>query len=158
MPKQFYIWVRLLVVVLLLGFAAETQAAPANLSVNGLMEKISEQKGKVVVVNLFAAWCPPCRQEIPGLINLSNKYKNSVSFIGIAVDDEEGIPELDAYLAKIKIPYPLYYSPFDIPEHFQSDAIPYNVIYNKQGKMFYSDSGLMDERTLTRILDSLVAE
>ena len=61
---------------------------PQTMDVNGLTSFLTRNKGKVVLVNFFATWCPPCREEIPALIKLNREYRDrGVVIIGLSCDD-----------------------------------------------------------------------
>ena len=67
---------------------------------------LKSNQGKVVLINFFATWCPPCRKEVPELIELYKTYKNkNVEFIGIAIDDN-GAEAVAPFAEKININYP----------------------------------------------------
>ncbi|MEE2709417.1 MAG: TlpA disulfide reductase family protein [Gemmatimonadota bacterium] len=69
--------------------------------------KLSDLKGKVVVVNFWATWCPPCLQEMPGLNEVYNAYKDKgVEVLGLTLD-EEGLPATKPTLTKLGIDYPI---------------------------------------------------
>jgi peroxiredoxin len=66
----------------------------------------SEFKGKVVIVDFWATWCPPCRTEIPGYVALQKKYAaEGVAFIGISVDGDDSIPAVKAFVKQFNINY-----------------------------------------------------
>ena len=69
---------------------------------------LESNKGKVVIFDLWATWCPPCRKEIPGFINLYKKYKDKgLEIIGVAFDDngQEAVPP---FMKAMGINYPVY--------------------------------------------------
>jgi thiol-disulfide isomerase/thioredoxin len=69
------------------GGAKPASAGSAPAMVASVPQKLEEFKGKVVVLDLWATWCPPCRMEIPGFVRLQNKYRDQgVEIIGIALD------------------------------------------------------------------------
>lgn len=95
---------------------------------------LENNKGKVVIVDLWATWCPPCRKEIPGFINLYNKYKDKgVEIIGIAFD-ENGQEVVPSFVKKMAINYPVYIGGYDIAQGYGLEAYPTTVIYNRDGK------------------------
>src|SRR5262245_23578875 len=63
-------------------------------------------RGKVVLVNFWATWCPPCRAEIPDLIALQDKYRDKLVVIGVS-EDEGGVDEVKAFVAKQRMNYPI---------------------------------------------------
>ncbi len=94
---------------------ANPVALPANVSeasinlLDGKATKFSEYKGKVLIVDLWATWCGPCRQEIPHLIELANKYKSEgVEVIGLTNEDPTADAEkVRAFSKEFKINYPI---------------------------------------------------
>ncbi|TWU52781.1 Thiol-disulfide oxidoreductase ResA [Candidatus Brocadiaceae bacterium B188] len=112
---------------------------------------LKNQKGKVVIVDLWATWCPPCRKEIPGFINLYNKYKNNnLEIIGIAFD-ENGLEVVPEVIKKMGINYPVYLGSDDIAQAHDLRAYPTTIIYGKDGKIankhigYVSENGFDDE-------------
>src|SRR5580658_10263519 len=66
----------------------------------------SQFKGKVVVVDFWATWCPPCRTEMPGYVALQKKYAaDGVVFIGISVDGDDSLPAVKAFVKQFNINY-----------------------------------------------------
>lgn len=110
---------------------------------NALLER---NKGKVVVVDLWATWCPPCRKEIPGFINLYNKHKgNGVEIIGIAFD-ENGAEVVPSFMKKTGINYPVYLGGGDVAEAHDLQAYPTTIIYGKNGRVANKHIGFVSEK------------
>jgi peroxiredoxin len=73
---------------------------------DGKTLRLSDYKGKGVIVNFWATWCPPCRAEIPDMVELQKEYESKgFSFIGIAVGDDE--EKVKAFVAAQKVNYPV---------------------------------------------------
>ena len=83
----------------------EVVSAPLQISGAGKTLALSSFKGKVIVLNFWATWCPPCVSEIPHFIGISNAYPKDVVVIGISVDDTSD-PVLP-FLKKHKVSYPV---------------------------------------------------
>lgn len=106
---------------------------------------LANNKGKVVVLDLWATWCPPCRKEIPGFINLYNKYKgNGLEIIGVAFD-ENGLEVVPGFIKKMDINYPVYLDGGDIAGAYGLRAYPTTVIYGKDGKEVNKHIGYVSE-------------
>ncbi len=106
---------------------------------------LDRNKGKVVVVDLWATWCPPCRKEIPGFINLYNKYKGNVEIIGIAFD-ENGSEVVPSFIKKMGINYPVYLGGEDIAGAYNLRAYPTTLVYGKDGKVANTHIGYVSEK------------
>lgn len=127
----------------MISCAAETVKKISLTEFNTLLES---KKGKVVIVDLWATWCPPCRKEIPGFINLYNKHKgNGVEIIGIAFD-ENGLEAVPPFIKKMGINYPVYLGGPDIAESYDLQAYPTTIMYGKDGKMANKHVGYVSEK------------
>jgi len=91
--------------------AAGAKTANLNLTlkdIHGKSVALSDYKGKVILLDFWATWCPPCRKEIPGYIELYNTYKSrGLVVIGVSMDDAEDIATVKQYAASIKMNYPV---------------------------------------------------
>lgn len=102
--------------------------------------KLSDYKGKVVVLNFWATWCPPCTKEIPHFNELNEAFKGKdVVFLGVSVD-RGGVPEVTKFMKKTPINYPVAMSENTVYETYQGylpvkerGGIPFTFIIDKEG-------------------------
>ena len=117
-----------------------------KITASELKAVLESNKGKVVILDLWATWCPPCRKEIPGFINLYNKYKgNGVEIIGIAFD-ENGSEVVPPFIKKMGINYPVYIEGGDVAQAYDLQAYPTTIIYGKDGKEANKHIGFVSEK------------
>ena len=115
-------------------------------TVSELKKKISEHRDKVLIVDFWATWCPPCKDEIPGFISLYGKYKNKgVEIIGVALD-MEGNRTVKPFAKRMGINYPLYIGGYEINEAYEIAGIPTTLIFNKDGKLKIKHVGYASEK------------
>ena len=127
----------------------------APITTRQLLDKVAEAEGKVVMINFFAAFCPPCRKEIPGLINIRGDLsEDDFVIIGVAVDDD--LKEMREFVNDTPFNYPTYYGGAEARYAFRIDAIPYNVIYDRSGRMVVNESGYVPENRLRVFLQKLI--
>jgi len=105
------------------------------LTVSELKAQIKENKGKVLIVDFWATWCPPCKDEIPGFISLYKKYKDKgLEILGIAVD-EEGSRTVKPFAKRMGINYPLFLGGYDLHQEYNISGLPTTLIFDKQGEL-----------------------
>jgi peroxiredoxin len=96
--------------------------------------KLSELKGKVVLLNFWATWCPPCNRELPDLEALYRKYGEQ-GLVVLAVSDEEA-GKVQPFIRKQKFTYPVLLDPGrKVNELFEIEGIPKSFIYDREGKI-----------------------
>ena len=112
-------------------------------------------KGKVVFVNIWATWCPPCVAEMPSIQGLYASYGDEVVFLCIAQDEPE---EVEAYMKKNTFTFPVYYEKYKSPKELNSDRIPTTFILDKEGNIVIEKTGAADwNSTITMdLLDRLL--
>ena len=120
----------------------------------GQMRSLSEWRGKVVVLNFWATWCPPCREEIPVFIELQKRHAGRLQIIGVAVDDLA--PVRDFYINE-GMNYPVLIDvrgAFDISADFgnTSGSLPYSVVLDAQGNIVARRLGALTQPVLEKIL------
>jgi peroxiredoxin len=107
--------------------------------------------GKVVLVNFWATWCPPCRKEMPDLDALYRKFKNK-GLVVLAISDEE-VAKVKPFLAERNLGFPILLDPGrKINELFRIDGIPKTFIYDREGKLAAQS---IDMRTEKQFLEML---
>ncbi|MFO0792737.1 MAG: TlpA disulfide reductase family protein [Candidatus Brocadiaceae bacterium] len=117
---------------------------------------LESNKGKVVILDLWATWCPPCRKEIPGFINLYKKYKDKgLDIIGIAFD-ENGSEVVPPFMKKMGVNYPIYLDGGDIAHAYDLQAYPTTIIYGKDGKVANKHMGYVSEEEFDDELSKLL--
>jgi len=141
--------------------APGTPAALARIALPDLTGKpvtLAAWQGKVLVINFWATWCAPCRQEIPGLISIQRKHAaNGVQVVGIAVDQADKVQK---YAKEIGINYPILVAGMDGSTLARdlgnrTGALPFTVVLDRAGKLIKSHLGLITEEELDKLLDNL---
>jgi peroxiredoxin len=124
---------------------------------NGKVIELSKLKGKVVLVNFWATWCPPCRAEIPDFIEVYNMYKSKgFEIVGIALD-EEGWSKVAPYIEKVKMNYPVVLGSAKVVQQYGGiEGIPTTFIIDKNGYIADSQVGLLSKELLEKALKSLL--
>ena len=104
-------------------------------------------RGKVVIVNFWATWCPPCRAEIPDLVALQEKYKEHLQIIGIS-QDEGGADVVRRFIAEHKINYPTVMMTAEIQKMFPGvSALPTSFVIDRDSRIVQKHVGMLTART-----------
>jgi thiol-disulfide isomerase/thioredoxin len=123
---------------------------------------LDELKGKVVLLDFFATWCKPCKEEIPVLIRLSNKYPaDKVSIISVNVIESErnGLQGVLGFAKRFKITYPVIVDYDDkAKDAYQIDAFPTLIFIDQSGKIRDVSQGTRSEAELSGTIDALLTE
>jgi thiol-disulfide isomerase/thioredoxin len=118
------------------------------ISTDGKNIKLSDFKGKVVIVDFWATWCPPCRKGIPDLIELQKEFKNNLVVIGISLDQDTK-SDVVPFIKKYGINYPIVYGTNQVIMDYGSiNAIPTSFVINKEGKIVDKHIGLVPKSVL----------
>ncbi len=172
--QQFLEWLGILAVgaVMLFFFAPdswwqfgvspiESRKTVNNFSLKTLNENeiwnFADQRGKVLVVNYWATWCPPCRFETPSLVKISNEYKSrGVEMVGVSVDENPS--DIPPFIEEYKISYQILLPENDPNVGNEGLALPTTFLYDKQGKLAKKYTGIVLESTLRSDIEELLAE
>ncbi len=131
--------------------------------VNGTIVKSESFAGKVLVIDFWATWCPPCRQEIPGFIELYSALKDKgVEIIGISLDEDK--KELVKFVPANKMNYPVLHDEKGTVAKLFGDkfgeisGIPTTFIVNKKGEVVSTHVGFTDKKVFEDEINKLLAE
>ena len=125
-------------------FASNPEEAPPFLLVDldGKPVSTAMWQGKVVILNFWATWCGPCREEIPEMIDLASRYKDRLQIIGASVDD---IPpgEVNEFAKKMGINYPVVMAGLDLASEYGGvPALPTSFVIDTHGRVVQKHVGL----------------
>ncbi|WP_069658434.1 TlpA family protein disulfide reductase [Arcticibacter eurypsychrophilus] len=118
---------------------------------------LSDQKGKVIFMNFWATWCPPCIAEMPSIDKLYAKYKNNKNVMFIMVDVDGKMEASLAFMKKKNLSLPVYISAGAIPKEYFSGSMPTTVILDKFGNLAFHHLGGADygNPEVTAFIDKL---
>jgi peroxiredoxin len=121
------------------------------IDLQGKAWRLHDLQGKVVLVNFWATWCPPCRKEMPDLEALYTEFRDR-GFVVLAISDEE-VAKVAPFIAERKISYPVLLDPGrKVNDLFKVEGIPKSFVYNRQGKLVAQS---IDMRTRSQFLGML---
>jgi len=114
--------------------------------------KLSDFKGKTVMLNFFATWCPPCRAEIPTIVKFFNShYKDNFVVIGINMSQGEG-QGIQSFIKKFDIKYPIVNGNAQIASNYSIMGLPTSFVINPNGRLIAIHIGGVNETFLNNSL------
>ena len=142
------------------GGAIPGQDAPLGFTIkdmNGVDVKLESFKGKVILVNFWATWCGPCKEEIPWLVELQQQYADDLVVLGLSVDDP--VEKLKPYATEFKMNYPVLVGNGrqDVQDAFGPIwGIPISVIIDRDGKVSKKHSGIASKEQFEQEIKALL--
>ena len=145
-------------VLFVLVFADDACAVKQNSSeaphftltdLKGKQVSLSDFEGKVLFVNIWATWCPPCRAEIPDFIEVYDEYKDKgLEILGVSVDDMSP-NRVNEFVKRSKMNYPVAMATNRLLQDYRfTGSIPTTVVIDGDGKIQYQKVGMMSKREL----------
>ncbi len=134
--------------------------AASLMDAQGKIQHLSQYQGKIIVLNFWATWCPPCREEMPELSQFQQAYKNkNVVVLGIAIDDLDLVKE---FLQTSPVTYPILVtenSGMDLSDQLGNDqaVLPYTLIINADGNVVKSHLGRINKQLLETAIKPLLS-
>ena len=113
--------------------------------------KLKNNSDKIILLNFFATWCPPCKAEIPHLINLQDKYKNNLQIISVLLEDGKPDDEIKSFVDYNHINYTVTNgaSDFKLSNLLGGiQSIPFMILYDKNGKVITHYIGIIPEEMI----------
>jgi thiol-disulfide isomerase/thioredoxin len=147
-----------------MGWEAEQKAADALLAIElpdaaGKLQRLDQWRGRVLVVNFWATWCVPCREEMPQFIKFQNaEGRNGVQFVGIAVDQADKVAQ---FSHDIGLNYPTLVGglgAMDLSRDLGNRlmALPFTIVLDRSGHVAHTQLGPLKLDKLQGIVDPLL--
>lgn len=114
---------------------------------DGQTSSTADLKGKVVFVNFWATWCPPCRAEMPSLNVLYNQLKDDDRFIFLFINEDDDVNKAKVYLERSGYSLPLMKRIGQVPDEIYSGTLPTTIVLDKKGQIVLKEEGLANYNT-----------
>jgi len=137
---------------------AETPEQVTLRDLDGNPHDIAEWKGNVIVLNFWATWCPPCREEMPEFVRLQTELgEKGVQFIGVAIDESEAVQE---FLKETPVNYPILLGDESAVAWAESlgnrlNALPFSAVFDRNGQLVDVHTGPFSREQLMKVVESL---
>ncbi len=129
---------------MVIRFASNPQPMPPFLltDLDGQVVSTASWRGKVVLLNFWATWCPPCRDEIPEMVELSKRFREKLEIVGISMDDSPP-EEVRQFAQEMKIDYPVVMGSSTLSREYGGiPALPTSFLVNTDGRIVEKHEGL----------------
>lgn len=126
---------------------------------DGNKTRLSDYQGQIVVVNFWATWCGPCKEELPRLGEIAQQYAaQNVAFILISIDEQKKLASVRDYIEQRKVTLPVWIgASIDILEQFSgTNIVPATLIVDEKGEIVRSINGEAQEEDVKQALDWLL--
>ncbi len=119
---------------------------------------LSDYIGQVVLVNLWATWCPPCREEMPTLQAFYEKYK-SEGFVLIAIDQGEALPQVNPFVTEFKLTFPVWLDTgSEAGRVFETMNLPSSYVIDRTGQVRLMWIGGISKKNLEKYVPDVIKE
>ncbi|MGH8661958.1 MAG: TlpA family protein disulfide reductase [Burkholderiales bacterium] len=127
--------------------------------VKGAVQSLEQWRGRVLVVNYWATWCAPCREEIPVFVRMQERYgSRGLQFVGIAIDQPDKVAE---FAREFGINYPLLLGGIETIELMRqagnrAGVLPYTLVIDRKGNLVSGEPGGLKEARLENLIRPLL--
>ncbi len=134
-------------------------AEPVLRDLDGRTHTLAEWRGKVVVLNFWATWCPPCRAEMPEFVRLQYELGGQgLQFVGVAIDEPEAVRE---FLQENPVNYPILIGDEQAPAWADSlgnrlKGLPFSVVFDPAGQATHSQTGIFRRQQVLEAIKPLL--
>lgn len=118
----------------------------------------TDAPAQIRVINLWATWCPPCRVEMPGFVDLQEEFAGEVQFIGWSLDDEESRSFVETFAAERGINFPITMGSNLVLGEYPAAVLPTTYVLDAQNQIRFQHEGLLLKQALRPVLRALVSE
>ena len=118
---------------------------------NGAVVSTADMKGKVVFINFWATWCPPCIAEMPSLNDLYNQFRDDEQFVFLFINEDDDAAKAKSFLQKKGYTLPMMTRGGSIPAEIYNGTLPTTVVLNKEGNIVFKHEGLAKYNSTTFI-------
>ena len=125
-------------------------------ALDGETVRLDDLRGQVVVLNVWATWCPPCRVETPGFVDLQDAFEGEVQFLGLSTDAD--VADVRRFAAQMGVNYPLLVGPNRAGDGYHVPALPTTFLIDRDGRVRFRHEGLLLAHALRPTLRALVRE
>jgi cytochrome c biogenesis protein CcmG, thiol:disulfide interchange protein DsbE len=127
---------------------------------NGGEWNLADHRGQVVLINYWATWCGPCREEMPGLARVAQEFTpRGLAVVGVAMDDGSDAPaQVRAFAARMKVPYPVAFPPATTTLGPREIALPTTVLIDRQGRIVKTYRGAVERDDFAGDVAAALAE
>jgi len=124
--------------------------------VDGKAVTLAQFHGKPLFINTFATWCPPCKEELPGIVAAYPAYKDKIVFLG--VDEQEDVELVTPFLRRFGITYQVVLDPGTVADHYDIASLPESFFIDRDGKVVKMYRGFMTPDVLKNNLASIAGQ
>jgi thiol-disulfide isomerase/thioredoxin len=130
------------------NIAAKEEVLSTNLegikfkNIKGELVDLGDLMGKVIFLNFWTTWCPPCRAEMPSLDKLYQTFKTDKNIVFIFADADGELAKASAFMQERKYELPVYRMESEIPDQIFKGTLPTTVIFDKEGRLSFHHQGM----------------
>lgn len=141
------------------GLIGQARPAFSLPDLDGIAQNVSQWDGKVLLINFWATWCPPCLKEMPAFVELHDQYSaDGFEIVGIAIDDADSVRD---FVDTLGVTYPILIGDLDASEISRRygnhlGALPYSVLVDREGKIRFIKPGELTRDVLESELKPLL--